>query len=187
MDAIVEMNSPGVWALASVDDAERNNGLGIVIEYAGQKGPPAWKAPTAVAWDYSIFANAATAPDADQRFSILTKLVAPEDGSKVGRWTLNGQSWPKIDPLTVEKGKRYRLSFVNSSTCAHPMHLHRHTFEVTRIGRKHVTGLRKDVINVPANSIAEVDFIADNPGDTLMHCHQQLHMDYGFMQLIKYV
>jgi len=187
MDVIVEMNSPGVWALASVDDAERNNGLGIVIEYAGQKGPPVWKAPSAVAWDYAIFANAATAPDADQRFSILTKMVAPEDGSKAARWTLNGQSWPKIDPLTIEKGKRYRLSFVNSSTCAHPMHLHRHSFEVTRIGRKHVTGLMKDVINVPANSIAEVDFIADNPGDTLMHCHQQLHMDYGFMQLIKYV
>ena len=31
-----------------------------------------------------------------------------------------------------------------------------------------------------------MDFIADNPGDTLWHCHQQLHMDYGFMQLIKY-
>jgi len=187
MDVIVEMNSPGIWALASVDDSERNNGLGIVIEYAGQKGLPVWKAPAVVAWDYSIFANAATAPDADQRFSILTKMIAPEDGSKAARWTLNGQSWPKIDPLNVEKGKRYRLSFVNSSACAHPMHLHRHSFEVTRIGRKHMTGLMKDVINVPANSIAEVDFIADNPGDTLMHCHQQLHMDYGFMQLIKYV
>ena len=67
------------------------------------------------------------------------------------------------------------------------MHLHRHSFEVTRIGRKQMTGLTKDVINVPAGTIAEVDFIADNPGDTLIHCHQQLHMDYGFMQLIRYV
>jgi FtsP/CotA-like multicopper oxidase with cupredoxin domain len=187
MDVIVEMNSPGVWALASIDDAERDSGLGIVIEYAGQKGPPVWKKPATVAWDYSIFANAATAPDADARFSILTKMVAPANGGKAARWALNGQSWPKIDPLKVEKGKRYRLSFVNSSTCAHPMHLHRHSFEVTRIGRKHMSGLMKDVINVPAGSIAEVDFIADNPGDSLMHCHQQLHMDYGFMQLIKYV
>ena len=32
----------------------------------------------------------------------------------------------------------------------------------------------------------EVDFVADNPGDTLLHCHMQLHMDFGFMQLIKY-
>jgi FtsP/CotA-like multicopper oxidase with cupredoxin domain len=26
----------------------------------------------------------------------------------------------------------------------------------------------------------------DNPGDSLLHCHQQLHMDYGFMQTVKY-
>jgi FtsP/CotA-like multicopper oxidase with cupredoxin domain len=34
---------------------------------------------------------------------------------------------------------------------------------------------------------AEVDFIADNPGLTLFHCHQQLHMDYGFRTLFDYV
>jgi len=33
----------------------------------------------------------------------------------------------------------------------------------------------------------KVDFVADNPGKTLFHCHQQLHMDYGFMQLLEYV
>ena len=27
----------------------------------------------------------------------------------------------------------------------------------------------------------EVDFVADNPGLTLFHCHQQLHMDFGFI------
>ena len=37
----------------------------------------------------------------------------------------------------------------------------------------------------PLQTLA-VDFIADNPGDSLMHCHQQLHMDYGFMQIVKY-
>ena len=33
----------------------------------------------------------------------------------------------------------------------------------------------------------EVDFIADNPGLTLFHCHRQLHMDFGFMTLFDYV
>ena len=33
----------------------------------------------------------------------------------------------------------------------------------------------------------EVDFTADNPGLTLFHCHQQLHMDFGFMTLFDYV
>jgi len=32
----------------------------------------------------------------------------------------------------------------------------------------------------------EVDFVADNPGPTLFHCHQQLHMDFGFMALFAY-
>jgi FtsP/CotA-like multicopper oxidase with cupredoxin domain len=57
---------------------------------------------------------------------------------------------------------------------------------VTRIGDKHLSGLMKDVINVTPLGTVEVDFVANNPGDTLWHCHQQLHMDYGFMQLIKY-
>jgi FtsP/CotA-like multicopper oxidase with cupredoxin domain len=33
----------------------------------------------------------------------------------------------------------------------------------------------------------EVDFVAGNPGLTLFHCHQQLHMDFGFMCLFDYV
>jgi FtsP/CotA-like multicopper oxidase with cupredoxin domain len=63
---------------------------------------------------------------------------------------------------------------------------HRHTFEITRVGKIEMSGLFKDAVNVmPLDSVA-VDFVADNPGDTLMYCHQQLHMDFGFMQLIRY-
>ncbi len=32
----------------------------------------------------------------------------------------------------------------------------------------------------------EFDFVADNAGLTLFHCHQQLHMDFGFMALLRY-
>ena len=44
----------------------------------------------------------------------------------------------------------------------------------------------KDVVMVGGYQEVEVDFVADNPGLTLFHCHQQLHMDYGFMSLIDY-
>jgi FtsP/CotA-like multicopper oxidase with cupredoxin domain len=47
--------------------------------------------------------------------------------------------------------------------------------------------LRKDVVVVKAKSNAEVDFVAANPGATLFHCHQQSHMDFGFMMLFHYV
>jgi len=42
------------------------------------------------------------------------------------------------------------------------------------------------VIVVPPMKQVEVDFTADNPGATLFHCHQQLHMDYGFMTMLQY-
>ena len=47
-------------------------------------------------------------------------------------------------------------------------------------------GVRKDVIVVPVKKQVEVGFTADNPGPTLLHCHQPLHLDYGFMTMLQY-
>ena len=46
---------------------------------------------------------------------------------------------------------------------------------------------RKDVVVVSPKTQVEVDFVANNPGPTLFHCHQQMHMDYGFMTMLEYV
>ncbi|WP_348269033.1 multicopper oxidase domain-containing protein [Edaphobacter paludis] len=187
VDAIVEMNSPGVWVLGSTLPKARDMGLGIVVEYAGKKGTPVWRDPAPAEWDYTQFANTVASTHApDETFVLTFRDNGPKPGSKFDTWAINNKSWPDIDPLMVESGKRYRLVFRNGSGDQHPMHLHRHTFEVTQIGTKPISGLMKDVINVMPLDTVEVDFVANNPGDTLMHCHQQLHMDYGFMQLIKY-
>jgi FtsP/CotA-like multicopper oxidase with cupredoxin domain len=181
------MNSPGVWILGSTLPKAREMGLGIVVEYAGKKGTPVWRDPAPVEWDYTQFANTvATTHVPDETFVLTFRDNGAKPGSKFDTWAINNKSWPDIDPLIVQQGKRYRLVFRNGSGDQHPMHLHRHTFEVTQIGAKPVNGLMKDVINVMPLDSVEVDFVANNPGDTLMHCHQQLHMDYGFMQLIKY-
>lgn len=186
VDAIVEMNAPGVWILGSTLEKARQMGLGIVIEYAGEKGSPVWKDPQPAEWDYTQFANTAEAQKPDETFVLTFRDYGPKRGSKFDTWTINEKSWPDIEPLIVQQGKRYRMVFRNGSGDQHPMHLHRHPFEVTSIGKKQTSGLMKDVINVMPLDTVEVDFVANNPGDTLMHCHQQLHMDYGFMQLIKY-
>jgi FtsP/CotA-like multicopper oxidase with cupredoxin domain len=187
VDAILEMNAPGVWALGSTLAKSRAMGLGVVVEYAGATGAPVWRDPAPAEWDYSQFANPAKAAEPDETFTLTFRDVGPMNGSKFDTWTINNQSWPKIDPLRVRQGRRYRMILRNGSGDQHPIHLHRHTFEVTRVGTKEFSGLRKDVVNVmPLDSVA-VDFIADNPGDTLLHCHQALHMDFGFMQLMKYV
>ena len=57
---------------------------------------------------------------------------------------------------------------------------------MTNVYGKATSGILKDTVVVNANKIVEVDFMADNPGNTLFHCHQQLHMDFGFMALMKY-
>jgi FtsP/CotA-like multicopper oxidase with cupredoxin domain len=192
VDAIVEMNNPGKWILGSTLKKARDMGLGIVVEYAGQTGAhvqtssPVWIDPAPHTWDYTQFAATSAAPEPDETFTLTFRDIGPQKGSQFDTWTINNKSWPDIDPLLVHAGKRYRLVFRNGSGDQHPLHLHRHTFEVTKIGDKQLSGLKKDVINVMPLGTVEVDFIADNPGNTLWHCHQQLHMDYGFMQLIKY-
>ena len=186
VDAIVEMTTPGVWILGSTLEKSRKMGLGVVIEYAGQSGAPVWKDPSPADWDYTQFANTSPASEPDEKFVLTFRDIGPQKGSQFDTWTINNKSWPDVEPLIVHAGKRYRLVFRNGSGDQHPLHLHRHTFEVTRIGDKNLSDLKKDVINVMPLDTVEVDFVADNPGDTLWHCHQQLHMDYGFMQLIKY-
>lgn len=44
----------------------------------------------------------------------------------------------------------------------------------------------KDTVNVAKNSTVEVDFGANNKGPSLVHCHMQQHMDFGFKALVKY-
>jgi FtsP/CotA-like multicopper oxidase with cupredoxin domain len=52
-DVIVEMNRPGVWILGGIKDEDRKMGLGVVVEYANQRGEPQWVAPPTSAWDYN--------------------------------------------------------------------------------------------------------------------------------------
>ena len=186
VDAIVEMNSPGLWIMGSTLKAARDMGLGIVVEYAGRTGKPAWHDPHDESWDYGIFSAKGPVVDPEETFTLTIRDAGALNGSQFDTWTMNGDAWPKVKPLIVKAGKRYRILFRNASGDQHPMHLHRHSFEVTRIGDQKMSGLMKDVVNVlPLQEVA-VDFIADNPGDSLLHCHQQLHMDYGFMQIVKY-
>jgi FtsP/CotA-like multicopper oxidase with cupredoxin domain len=180
VDAIVEMNAPGVWILGSLNGEHRAAGMGIVVEYADQQGAPSWVAPSPIPWDYTLFGGSQTVPEPDGRFPMEFK----EHGQH--HWTINGKSFPQTDPLIVREGRRYRLQFDNQSALAHPIHLHRHSFEITRYLGKVTSGVLKDVVVVPAWKQVEVDVIASNPGASLFHCHQQFHMDMGLMTLMKY-
>ena len=83
------------------------------------------------------------------------------------------------------KGSRYRLIFDNQTDDAHPVHLHRNSFELTNVYGKPTAGVLKDVVLVKGFRKIEVDVTPAMEGLTLFHCHQQLHMDYGFKLLFN--
>ena len=190
ISAVVEMNHPGVWVMGDLADDDRGHGMGIVVEYAGRTGKPQWARPRPFRWDYTSFGKLGATPPAapDETIEItVVKHNAALNG--FNQWTLNGRafSMDAMQPIyTVHEGRRYRLKFRNASDDVHPLHLHRHSFELTRVGGKPTAGVIKDVAMLGGFQELEFDFIADNPGLTLFHCHQQLHMDFGFMALFKY-
>jgi FtsP/CotA-like multicopper oxidase with cupredoxin domain len=189
ISAIVEMNHPGVWVMGDLADDDRGHGMGIVVEYANAKGNPRWIKPKPFKWDYTLCGkNGGSAPKPDETIEMLiVKQNAADHG--FNRWTLNGQafSMETMQPMiTLHQGRRYRLKFRNASDDIHPLHLHRHSFELIRVGGKPTSGVIKDVVMLGGFQEVEFDFVADHPGDTLFHCHQQLHMDFGFMALFRY-
>jgi FtsP/CotA-like multicopper oxidase with cupredoxin domain len=181
VDAIVEMSNAGVWWLGEIRNAQRDAGMAIAIEYAGQAGPPRWIAARPFAWDYGVFGAGAVERAPDATLALVIKAKA--DGHS---WTINGKSYPDTDPIVVRSGRRYRWIIDNQSADDHPVHLHRHTFEVVRVGDRRMSGVMKDVLNVPAWQQAEVEVSAVHPGLSLFHCHQQFHMDMGFMAMMRY-
>ena len=192
VSAIVEMNHPGIWIMGDLADDDRRHGMGIVVEYAGHGGKPQWIAPPPFRWNYARFAKpGVSAPPPDETFEmIFAKENAAEEG--FNRWTINGVAYPMSNEMApaafhLRQGKRYRIHMNNASDDIHPIHLHRHSFELTSLAGKPTAGILKDVVMLGGYQEAAVDFVADNPGLTLFHCHQQLHMDFGFMTLFDYV
>jgi FtsP/CotA-like multicopper oxidase with cupredoxin domain len=191
VSAIVEMNHPGVWIMGDLDDDDRRHGMGIVIEYSGLAGKAQWIAPSPYRWSYTRFAKVgASAPSPDETLEMtFAKDNAAEEG--FNRWTINGVAYSMTGktnsaPFHLRQGRRYRIRMRNASDDIHPIHLHRHSFELTSLAGRPSSGVLKDVVMVGGYQEIEVDFVADNPGLTLLHCHQQLHMDFGFMTLLDY-
>lgn len=192
ISAVVEMNRPGVWILGDLDDDDRRHGMGIVVEYAQHAGKPVWLAPPAFRWNYAGFAKPVEPPAAPDE--IFEMLIEKENAAEHGfnRWTINGAAYPMDSApapasFHLHEGRRYRIHLRNASDDIHPVHLHRHSFEISSLGGKPLAGVLKDVVMLGGYQEISIDFVADNPGLTLFHCHQQLHMDFGFMALFDYL
>ena len=127
-------------------------------------------------------------PPVDRDFAIILQEWAILPGASVTNtmsmeftlFTINGRSAPYMTPLVVKQGERVRIRIVNFSVIDHhPMHLHGLTFWIT--GTE--AGRIPDTAWIPSNNVLvavaqsrDIEFVANNPGDGVMHCHMFHHM-----------
>jgi FtsP/CotA-like multicopper oxidase with cupredoxin domain len=93
-------------------------------------------------------------------------------------WTFNSKVFPAIDPLVVRTGQRVRIRVGNLSMHEHPIHMHGFQFWVTGSdgGRWPQSAWRREVTElVGVGQTRDIEFVADEPGDWVFHCHKSHH------------
>jgi FtsP/CotA-like multicopper oxidase with cupredoxin domain len=107
-------------------------------------------------------------------------------------WAINGVSMtgdgkPGMPPLlTLQRGRTCLLAIRNETAWWHPMHLHGHVFRVlARNGAAAGGTVWGDTVLVAPHEAVEVAFVADNPGDWMLHCHVVDHQVNGLMTVIR--
>ncbi|MEY4849090.1 MAG: hypothetical protein RLZZ331_94 [Pseudomonadota bacterium] len=95
-------------------------------------------------------------------------------------WTLNGHKFGEGPPIDVRFGERVRVTFINESMMAHPMHLHGMFFEVEN-GQAPGLMPEKNVIVVAPGRTQSIILTANEAGEWPLHCHLLYHMNSGMM------
>lgn len=115
-------------------------------------------------------------------------------GMDYNYWTINGKSFPDTQPLEVKYGDLVHIRLANISNGIHPMHLHGHDFRIiAKDGHPLPTFQIVNTVTVNPGETYDIDFIADNPGKWMFHCHELHHTTNadvepgGLITLVKYV
>lgn len=115
-----------------------------------------------------------------QEYAVLPNNTVPNTMNMEFNWlVMNGKTGPANTPLIVRLGDRVRIRFVNLGMDHHPMHMHGHTFYVTSTegGRIPEAGWWPgNTVLVGVAQARGVEFVANNPGDWMIHCHLPHHM-----------
>lgn len=102
--------------------------------------------------------------------------------------TMNGKPSPETPMIMVHQGQMIHLHIVNQTDEYHPIHLHGHIFTILKMNGKEVTGspIRMDSVLVGPHEMADVAFLANNPGLWMLHCHVLLHANFGMSMMVMY-
>lgn len=99
-------------------------------------------------------------------------------------WGFDGRKFSElVEPIRFERNERVRVTLVNDTMMAHPIHLHGHFFELVTGGPAGHQPL-KHTVNVAPGSKVTFDLTADAPGDWAFHCHMLMHMHAGMFNVV---
>jgi FtsP/CotA-like multicopper oxidase with cupredoxin domain len=107
-------------------------------------------------------------------------------------WAIDGKTWPQnghehLPPplMSFARGTSVRLQLTNTTPHVHPMHLHGHTFKVLSASKLKRPEHWADTVLVMPEERVEIAFVANNPGNWMIHCHIIEHQDTGMMAWFK--
>ena len=98
-------------------------------------------------------------------------------------WTMNGKTMEDAEPVALRYGERVKLTFVNETMMAHPMHLHGMFVQLDN-GQPSEKLPDKTVVIVPPGKSYSVLLTADEVGEWSFHCHLLYHMASGMMSKV---
>lgn len=115
-----------------------------------------------------------------QEYAVLPNSTIPDTMKMEFNWlTFNGKAGPASTPLVIRQGERVRIRFINMGMDHHPIHLHGFTFwETGREGARQQESAwtRGNTTLVGVAQARDIEFVADRPGDWMLHCHLPHHM-----------
>jgi FtsP/CotA-like multicopper oxidase with cupredoxin domain len=99
-------------------------------------------------------------------------------------WGFDGRTFAEAPFIGVRAGEVVRITLHNDTMMNHPIHLHGHFFRV--LNGWGARSPLKHTVDVPPMGRRTIEFLADEPGDWLLHCHVLYHMHTGMTRVVTY-
>ncbi|MGZ9720124.1 multicopper oxidase family protein [Rhizobium miluonense] len=106
-------------------------------------------------------------------------------------WAINKVPWPGDTPdptaplADLKLGKSYIIDMENLTPHSHPIHLHGMSFTVVSSSSRQVQPFVSDTYLIQPDEKVQLAFVADNPGDWLLHCHIIEHQKTGMTSYVR--
>jgi FtsP/CotA-like multicopper oxidase with cupredoxin domain len=181
-DAVVTLSGSGSYTLHAAATDGSGQAMGI-LHTPDVAAKPNFEMPTFQGRVLS-YSDLAATPTALPPGPVRPFTLALQGNMANYVWTINGQAYPKADPLVISRGDRVQLELRNETSMWHPMHLHAHFFRVLQGAGERAP--LKHTVSVAPHETVRIEFTADNPGRWFFHCHNLYHLEAGMARAFEY-